>query len=281
MTVQNINNVIAELEAIDPSEEYAYEKTILAFLKIKNFPVLNYEIPAGSIVFRSRTHEENNFFKNVSDISLTPNSFVKSFARCNRPFQSKFYCSENRPTSYMELLNNWVATKNYRDKIYVTIGRWELKETLSTIIITTPEKEKRISNFDKAHGAAMDTFIENCKPEIREATATLYGYLFDKFRSSASSNPQIYIITTAYCNLALSHLNDKANGIYYPSVPFTGQGVNFAISSDFVKKGNMELTHVFRNEIGISENENKKYHFKETEIKQAISQDMASDLIVW
>jgi hypothetical protein len=281
MTVDYVNSAIEKLEAINPIEEYAYEKAILAFLTIKKLPVLLCDIPAKTIIFRTRTHERNDFFKTIGDISTTPNQFVKGFARCNRHFQSKFYCSENRPTSFMELLENWAETKNFGDKVYVTIGRWVLKNPLTTIIVTTPDKENRISGFDKYYGSAIDTFIGNCETENQETTTILYRYLFDKFRKPAKHDLKTYIITTAYCNLALTRLMGKADAIYYPSVPFVGQGVNFAINSDFATFDNLELTHIMRNEISISENENKKHSFIETAISQATKFDTTNNLIEW
>lgn len=281
MIVDNINSAIEKLEAINPTEEYAYEKAILAYLTIKKLPVLLYDIPIGTIIFRTRTHETNNLFKTVADISITPNPFVKNFARCNRPFQSKFYCSENRPTSFMELVENWAETKKFGEKVYVTIGRWELKKALTTIIVTTPDKDNRISEFDKYHGAEMEKFIGNCEPEIREATIILYRYLFNKFRKPAKHDPKTYIITTAYSNLALTLSMGKAAGIYYPSVPFAGQGVNFAINADFATVENMDLTHVIRNELSVSENENNKHSFIETEKKEATKFDTSNNLIEW
>lgn len=240
-----------------------------------------YEIPAETPIFRTRSHDTNDFFKTISDISITPNQYVKGFARCNRPFQSKFYCSENRPTSFMELVDNWAESKNFGEKVYVTVGRWLLKKPLTTIIVTTPDKANRISEFDIYHGSAIDKFIGNCEPNIREAMTILYRYLFEKFRKPAKNDLKTYIITTAYCNLALSHSDGQANGIYYPSVPFAGQGVNFAINSDFATFDNLDLTHIIRNEMSITENENKKQSFTETAISQATKFDTEYNLIEW
>jgi hypothetical protein len=280
MTVDNVKSAIEKLEAINPAKEYAYEKAILAYLTINKFPVFLYDIPVGSIIFRTRTHETNNLFQAVSDISITPNSLVKNFARCNRPFQSKFYCSENRQTSFAELVHNWAETKNYGENVYVTISRWELKKALKTIIVTTPDKDNRISDFDKRHGAELEIFIASCEPEIREATTILYRYLFEKFRKPAKDDLKTYIITAAYCNLALTHSMGNADGIYYPSVPFDGQGVNFAINADFATLENIELTNVIRNKLSISENENKKHSFTETELKEA-KFDTLNNSIEW
>jgi hypothetical protein len=181
----------------------------------------------------------------------------------------------------MELVENWAETKNFGEKVYVTIGRWLLKKPLTTIIVTTPDKENRISEFDKYHGSAIDTFIDNCESDIQEATIFLYRYLFEKFRKSAKHDPKTYIITTAYCNLALTHSMGKADGIYYPSVPFAGQGVNFAINSDFATFDNLELTHICRNEMSITENEKQKHSFTETAISKATKFDTSNNLIEW
>lgn len=279
MTVEKVKNVIEKLEAINPENEYAYEKAVLAYLTIGRLPVLLYDIPEKSVFFRTRTHEKDDLFKSISEISITPNHFVKNFARCNRPFQSKFYCSENRPTSFAELVEYWSETKEVNDKIYVTIGRWQLTKPLTGIIVTTPDKENRVSEFDKEHGAVMETFIEQSDLEMREAIILFYRFLFEKFRKSSKHDPKTYIITTAYCNVALAHSEGKADGIYYPSVPFGGQGVNLAINSEFIK--NLELTHVLRNELTVSKNGNDKHEFTETGKIDVSSFSFAQNLIQW
>jgi len=279
MTVEKVKNVIEKLEAINPENEYAYEKAVLAYLTIGRLPVLLYDIPEKSVFFRTRTHEKDDLFQSISEISITPNHFVKNFARCNRPFQSKFYCSENRPTSFAELVEYWSETKEVNDKVYVTIGRWQLTKPFRGIIVTTPDKENRVSEFDKEHGAVMETFIEQSDLEMREAIILFYRFLFEKFRKSSKHDPKTYIITTAYCNVALAHSEGKADGIYYPSVPFGGQGVNLAINSEFIK--NLELTHVLRNELTVSKNGNNKHEFTETGKIDASSFSFAQNLIQW
>ncbi|MEA9413470.1 RES domain-containing protein [Flavobacterium sp. PL02] len=279
MTVEKVKNVIEKLEAINPENEYAYEKAVLAYLTIGRLPVLLYDIPEKSVFFRTRTHEKDDLFQSISEISITPNHFVKNFARCNRPFQSKFYCSENRPTSFAELVEYWSETKEVNDKVYVTIGRWQLTKPFRGIIVTTPDKENRVSEFDKEHGAVMETFIEQSDLEMRDAIILFYRFLFEKFRKSSKHDPKTYIITTAYCNVALAHSEGKADGIYYPSVPFGGQGVNLAINSEFIK--NLELTHVLRNELTVSKNGNDKHEFTETGKIDASSFSFAQNLIQW
>jgi hypothetical protein len=181
----------------------------------------------------------------------------------------------------MELAEYWADTNNIGEKVFATIGRWKIKKAIWVLIVTTPDKQDRISDFDKYHGNAMDTFIFNCKQEERNATIIFYRYLFEKFRKPAKNDLKTYIITTAYCNLSLTHSKGKADGIYYPSVQFGGQGVNFAINSSFIKKEKIELTHVLRNEFVISENENGKHNFSETNLIEATNIDFENNRIEW
>jgi hypothetical protein len=284
LTKQNVENAILRLESIDSNDEFAYEKAILSYLTIKHLPIFIVDIPEKAKFFRSRTHRENPFFTKISDISLAPNIEVTNYARCNKPFQSKFYCSENRPASYMELIESWIEDKKLGEKVLVTISEWELKTTLPMIIVTTPEKEKRKSEFDKTHGEIFDTFIDRYEGETKEANVLFYKYLFEKFRSPAKRDLKTYIITSAYCNLSLfraAESNINVTGIFYPSVPFNGQGTNFCINQQFVVKENIELMSVSRNEFLIEENEDGKYNFQETEFRESKKIDLSGGIIEW
>ncbi|MBS1559340.1 MAG: hypothetical protein JST69_11515 [Bacteroidetes bacterium] len=281
LTKQNVQDAISKLESIDANDEFAYEKAVLTYLTIKFLPIFIVDLPIEMIFFRSRTHKSNTLFENISDISLPPDKAIESYARCNRPFQVKFYCSENRPTSYMELIENWIDTNKIGDKVYVTISEWRLRPSLPLIIVTTPDQEKRISEFDKTHGKIFDTFMDDHKGETKEANKLFYQYLFEKFRKPAKKDIKTYIITSAYCNVSLYLAGEKAAGIYYPSVPFNGQGMNFCINKQHVTKENFDLMNVARNEFLVEENEIGKYGFVETELKKSKGLDLESMTIKW
>jgi hypothetical protein len=79
--IENVNSAIEILEAINPREKDAYEKAILAYLTIKKLLVLIRKIPAETPIFRSRTHEINDYFKTIGDISITLS--LQIFGKCN------------------------------------------------------------------------------------------------------------------------------------------------------------------------------------------------------
>ncbi|MES2872675.1 MAG: hypothetical protein V4708_03065 [Bacteroidota bacterium] len=281
MTIENVKNAIALLEAIDPSDEYAYERAFLAYMTVKKLPVFVFNIEKGIEVFRARTGFDDGLFEQISDIALPPHEVIKSFARCNRPYQSKFYCAENRATSYIELAEYWADNRNVGEKLYATIGRWVIKRPFLAIIVTSPYPEQRQSAFDKYHGEGLDRILSEYEGEFKEANILIYNYLFEKFRKSAKKDPHTYLVTSAYCNIAFSRSADNIDAIYYPSVPFNGQGVNFAFNNKFITKENIELVGALKDELTVYTNDAGKKSFHQTEVLEAKAVDYATGLINW
>jgi hypothetical protein len=202
MTTQQVQEAIHILQTIDPIAPDAYDKAVNAYKHIGKLPFFILDLPNLPInVFHTRTHETDNYFEDISEIALPPEVAVKHYARCNVPHQPVFYCSDYRPTSYLELLEYWVEEK--KDKyLYVTIGKWTIENTLKVLLVTSPYAEDRLTPYDKMHGKTFDHFINQQSGEMKVAMILLYKFLFDKFRKPAKKDPQTYIITAAYCNFS-------------------------------------------------------------------------------
>jgi len=263
MDIGKLKTAFDKLENLDPTDELVYEKAFFIFNSIGHLPVFIYPVEKRVEIFRTRTHESPEYFQNISDIEITPRKSVKDFARCNRPFQSIFYCSENRPTSFMELLEYWVETKNFGDKLYITMGIWGNIKPMNLIIITTPDVNKRVSKFDKLHGKAYDEHLKNKSEEEQKFSALFFDYMFEKFRKPAKNDLKTYIITSTYCNLALILANDRADGISYPSVPFQGNGVNIALKEDY-SKNHLKLSQAMWMEFEVTPTKENKHDFTES-----------------
>lgn len=268
------------LEAIDPTDEYAYEKAFLAYMTIKKLPVFINKIEYPIEVFRARTSFDNIFFESINDIALPPSGAITSFARCNKPFQSKFYCAENRPTSYIELAEYWAANREVGEKLYVTIGRWIINRPFTTVIVTSPYPDQRQSEFDIYHGQALDQILNQYDGEFKEANIMVYDYLFKKFRKPAKNDLHTYLVTSAYCNMIMCG-GENFDAIYYPSVPFGEAGVNFAFNSQFIKKENIEILGVLRDEFEVYVNDNGKKSFHQTSSLEAKRTVSDSNSISW
>jgi len=284
MNIKEVKSAIEHLERLNIEDECAYEKAILVYSTIEKLPKLTASISKGTILFRARIHkehEEYKFFEKISDISLQLSSDIESFGRCNKPGQSKFYCSIDRPTSFAELLTS-LTDKKKGNKIYVTIGRWRLKTSLSAVIVTTPDKENRICEYDQKYGSRLDNFIEQSEPDIREATVILYRFLFEKFRAGQKDKDiNTYTITAAYCNSVLDHLQSDVDSIYYPSVRLPKQGVNFAINNEFVRLENIELIGAMKNELSVDSVQNGYPSCREIGKIDAQQIDVNNNRIIW
>lgn len=281
MTEDIVLKAIQKLESINPNDEFAYEEAIRAFLSIGQFPVLIDKIDSNTSICRTRTHSKSEIlFEKVSDIFIAPQNVITNFARCNKPHQAKLYGSENRPTSYLELVKNWLDNFKEGDKLFVTVGQWTTQRDFNLVIVTTPDKHQRTSAFDKHYGDYLDKYIGQYSNGIRQGLIEFYKYLFCKFRKEAKNDLHTYLITTAYCNLALNLAKDKADGILYPSVPANGNGMNIAFNSSITTLSNFKLSTVIRNEMTVIK-DGGGTNFKDTGLLKAKSFDTTTNEINW
>lgn len=281
ITIDKCKKIIQSIEEVDSNNEYAYERMFLSYLKLNHLPIVMYEIPEGTPLFRARTHKENILYKKITDIGIPPEDKVRNFARCNRPFQPLFYCSESRPVSFMELVEYWSDTTDFGEKLFVTVGKWILKTSLNLIIVADPDEKTQVTEFDKYHGNGINEFLNRYSGEVKESYRILFEFLAEKFRAPAKNDLKTYLITSAYSNIALMHANGKAVGMHYPSVPFGGEGLNFAINKEFYSTNKLELIYVIRNEFISKKNEYGKHTFTETDRIECKKIDIANNMLIW
>lgn len=272
---------IDRLNLVDPADEYAYEKAFLAFLSIRSLPALVFTFERGLELFRTRTHDDDILFSEFSDILNPAPSLVKHFARCNRPYQSKFYCSENRPTSYIELVSYWSAAKELGESLYTTIGHWLFTTPVRVLIVISPDEEGRVSDFHRMHGIGYDQVIRGYDPGTIEACRIFYNYMYSKFSQPASDDPQLYIITSAYCNSVMAPNDAEIDAVCYPSVPYEQQGINFAFDSKFINQDNLQLLGALRNQFEVSVTFDGNKLFRQTHEIQAIGVDEPNQQLLW
>lgn len=265
--LENVENVIKEIESINEQDDYAYEKILLSLTKVKQLPIFIDTIGAGTKIFRTRTHSTDTRFTNVSELSYPDKKIVPKFARCNRPYQSVFYGSENRPVSYLELVEYWVETSPFGSKFYATIGCWELTQDINAVLVLNTDSSKRTTEFEKHFGDNLDKVLARQSPEIRESSSIFLNYIDSKFSKSAKNDLKTYMVTTAYTNMALLHAKETAQGIVYQSVPAAKIGINMAVQPNFADS--FKLIHVLRNGFETYENEIGKHSFIEFETIEA------------
>jgi hypothetical protein len=281
MTIQTVQALIAQLQQLDPADPQIYNRAISIFEEMKHIPFLVLNFPTlPIIVYRTRTHETDNLFENFSDIGLPPAGAVSSFGRCNVPGQPVFYCSDSRGTSYLELLEYWVEEKK-EPYLHVTIGRWTINHSFRAAIITSPFAAERTSEYDRSQGKALDNFINNSDPVTKEALILFYKFLFDVFRKPAKKDLRTYAVTSAYSDLAYTRTKGQMDGIFYPSVPGAGVGVNFAIKQDYDFANNCHLEVVGKNTFKRMDSKPLPSFEEEGELRIAAQIDHANRRIIW
>jgi len=267
ISLHDLQSQLRFIDSIHEDDEQGYEKILKAFINIKDIPAFTnifYRIGNDNkpnVTFRTRTHTDSDFFDKIGDISTPPNWIVKSYGRCNRPNQSVFYSSENRPTSYMELVEYWAREKNIGEKISVTIGVWEFQRDLKFYIIPKPNLKERRTYEEKHYGSIYDQkMAENgFVGHPKQVSDMVFEFMYNKFSKSAKNDKRTYMITSAFSNLMLASLD--IDGIIYPSVPFGGNGYNSAIKKSVVESGALKLVDVTKDSFIIGETEEGKHHF--------------------
>ncbi|SDD85522.1 RES domain-containing protein [Dyadobacter soli] len=279
VTVQQVKNCIESLELLDPADPAVLEKAQLAFQTMGKILYLALDLPANLIVFHTRTHDSDELYTNFHEIECPKPEHVKNFGRCNLPNKPVFYCSEDRSTSYAELLQYWIEEKKGKF-LYVTISKWQLESQLRALIVPNPDKNSRTTEFDKNHGAKFDNLLKQIDNEdSRVALVMFFSYIHEKMRKAAKHDLKTYIITSSYCDYALSS-NKSVDAILYPSVPFNERGHNIAIKQGFDFDDKMKLLTVYRNKFERFEL-GSAAKFQEAELLEANNINRDKRLIEW
>lgn len=244
----NYPKIFERIRNLDPKSQYA---ACLKFLDLIRpyFCQVNLQHP-NKYLFRVRLHpaesDKSFYFTNVSDLSYRTDFFnITTFGRCNCPLESIFYCSDDPRISFLEV-TDLAKSLNFKVSEYHTTGVWKVKQPLSV----SPIFENRFSEFRNERLmnitlGCLDVF-ENFgnyskKQELKEFHR-LVGYEFVK---DFSSNPNIYLISSAISNYLLHSPNNekiKIDGLIYPtcirSDAIRKLGLNYAFDPCIIGLGN-------------------------------------------
>lgn len=260
--LDKIESSIKSIESIDFLNDNSHQEIEEEIQKIGKIPIIIYKFPSNSIIYRARINFDKKKFSKISEITYPKPQFVKNYARVNKPKQSIFYCSENRPTSYLELATYLAQETKIGDKISITISGWMLVENLKLILIYDPES-RRYSKFHKLHGKAFDAFIEKTPKKYREGTYRFFNFIGSKFSEYAKNRDDIYKITSTYSDIILSRSN--ADGIIYPSISLGGDAFNIALLPEVMDDNKVRLMFTSKDVFDIKEINERKHHFVEIE----------------
>ena len=261
-----ISKIIRQIKDFNLDDPYSYERLILFFeINQIELPTLTFNIPKGKFFFRSRDNKEINFFAKIKDLYCPPKDCVINFNRANRPYQSMFYCSDKKETSYSEFVEDW-REKPFGSVFNITVSTWETLQNLNLHLIYNRKTMGEDFNSIKGEDWNEDNLLIN-------------DFLVDIFQKSSHNNKLIYVLTSAISNVLL--LRSKLDGIMFPCVPTNGNGLNLVLKPGICNKNYLKIKHVIRDTFMTIKNENnlKANHINIASIDGKF--DYANGLILW
>lgn len=267
----NIQDIIDEIKASDSALIYSLFRNLFSVLKpaFCKFTLT----PGHRFLFRVRCHTDGNgdyFFHNISDLSYRTDYLnIKKFGRCNQPFQSLFYCSDNDMLSFAEV-SELVRTENKKDTEYHTTSVWKMNEDLLVTCIFEP------NNLD-TENVDLVNITKKCMEQIdfttlpieKENLKTLLKVVANEFTKSFSSDNKAYLFSSAVTSYFLETVStekEKVDGLVYPSClgkkGLRNLGLNHVFSTDIIGFGNkIEFYDAYRSRM-----DKIRFEYYETEI---------------
>ncbi len=277
--IEILEKALHTVASLDFNDVLSYERAMLEYSKIQYLPIFQYVYPAKSPVFRTRRNTKDGYFNSISEITYPKPEYIKKFGRLNKPEQSVFYCSENRPTSYMELVEGWAEEIGFGETLTITITEWILKRDLVLVMVVNPNPHERQNKYDQYHGSGFDNVMSRLNDVQKEVAYRFFEFLSSEFYNPGKKNKATYIKTSAFSNLVM--IDCKCDGLIYPSVPFMGEGFNIVIKPEIIDKGEIVLNSAMRSQFRAEKMENGKHNFIEIEQQHTKNIDLASGKIEW
>lgn len=259
--IKHIENLIKEIESINFENNWSYEQVIHSILKIPKLPIILFKKPKGDLIFRSRINKGIDLFEHVSEISIPKECYVTNYARANKPGQSLFYGSENRPTSYLEFALHLAEITPFGKEVLITVGVWELKRDLTLVLVFDPSLPRN-NVFNKYHGEGLDEFLTKTPEKFKKGTIRFFEFISKKYAKQVSNNYHNFFITCAYSNIVFAY--EQCDGIIYPSVPRGGDAFNVVLKKNVVSEEVLELKAVRTDKFIALEQPNGKHDFVNT-----------------
>jgi hypothetical protein len=263
--------LLNEIRASDASVIYSSLRNLFKYI---NAPFCKFDMIAGHPpLFRVRSHTKgdgNYFFENISDVSFRSDILnIKQFGRCNEPFQSRFYASDNEILAFAEV-SELVRTENKKDTSYHTTSVWKLNHNIMISPIFEPDNVD-VENLDLVEVTKKCFEIIEATNQIpqKEDLKLLLKGLANEFTKPFALDNRTYLFSAAFANYLFETVPigiNQIDGIVYPSCldkpAIRNLGLNYVIQNSIVGVNNkLELVDVYRSRL---DKNNKRYDEAET-----------------
>ncbi len=275
MKESDLNLLIKILSKINLNSETAYDELYDLFTHGFNMPIIFVPLKKGSICYRSRNNNTEDYFESFSDLSY-PEKYILKYSRANKPGQQIFCCSDSYGTTLTELLPYWSKDLKIGDTFSITISQWIFLKEIYVACIPDFENVRLMTLLEKKIDFKNDITLMK-----------YWEFINSFFRAQGLYQPNIYKFSSAFCNALFNNsqvMGEDINGIIYTSVQdLTVKGWNLAISPKFVDE-NLKLKNVskFILQKGVGNNgKPSNNNFSNPEPVFAKHLDFKSGKIIW
>jgi len=198
---------------------------------------------------RARTLKDDETVHVVRDLSYCPNHLNTTYQRASTPNKTMFYSvlvqPEFTPNGFLAmgratgLLESWPPMRDKSSKGIqkIAYGKWtNTRDMKLAAIVYNDEFAVNNPKTEMLHEA-----FKNHVQEIHgfaDETLAITGLLADEYSKEPILTQYDYMLSAIFTEIAIEKGFD---GVLYPSVRTAGQGLNVAITPDFVDRF-MELT---------------------------------------
>lgn len=223
-----------------------YEEVIRSvFDHVKNVGTMVVTYNPGKGILRARPMGEGEpRFSTVSDFSFKPQHLNREFQRASTPRRTMFYGSTVREGLKSGEIDSprlisiaesipWIRDKTISGIRKIAYGKWITQKPLELLAIVNNKGFHGVNSFAEE---VYQAFLKNLSIhslEYQRAVLAFFDFLAGEF-SKDINHPLEYQISAIYTDLMCNHPN--IDGILYPSFRMEGQGLNFAIKPESMRK---------------------------------------------
>lgn len=236
--LETLNQFILALEHWSKYENY--NKIYDSFHGSGAFRSIPFPVNKDVNLFRCRIHDgiwEGKTFNKWDDIGYNRCSkSIRKYGRCNKPFQSVGYYSDQLIGSCLET----ISRSQKGEQFEITIGKWKLIKPINLFSVVEPDERKRIHPYEKLLGRFYDGEIAiKTDADIIKLYHRYFSYLNKKFTSKADGLE--YQVTAAYSNKCY----EIRDGIAYASIA-SKISYNLALKAELEDAGALQLKKAYK-----------------------------------
>ncbi len=280
MTLEEANNLIEEIEAIDLSTDEGKDSfsSIIQTRVIRSGAFKLTINPHPDLFYvRARILEnKEDYFTTIDDHSYNKKypEYIKR-GRANFDEQAIFYAGRTRITALAEV--NIIQNRMEEEVVAYGVSRWIVNKPIDLIAILNPDT---IQQIDCGELNGFLEFVVQTYQGLRgtpnEGIIRFYKYLSDKFTERITEGEEHkYVITSSFANQIFDKLPNIA-GLLYQSVKWP-ETYNLAIKPQYIDEEYLVPSHIFKQTFlrkNIDELQEKK-------MEQARSLDNKSNTVEW